>query len=74
MEKRGKVESREFRSKIPKVLLKEFKNEVRFVLKEETAGLWPIPIDALRKANFVKELIADKEFANNYEIVAIPRR
>jgi hypothetical protein len=63
------VHGRKF--EIPKVFLDAFVKEPRFVLKPYP-GFWPVDINLL-KSGLMDKLLADKEFAANFEVVIMPR-
>lgn len=63
-----------FRVTVPKVFLKEFIKEPRFVLDPGTAGLWPVPLKLLKDSKFINRLIRDRTFVRDFEIMIIPKR
>lgn len=65
---------KEVRVMIPKILLKKFQNEPRILMKWRPDGLWPIDIRILQDQEFIKELVNDKDFVKNFEIVVMPRQ
>jgi hypothetical protein len=58
---------------IPPALLEGFSKEPHVLLKHHPAGLWPVDIRWLFESGLWKELASDKEFAQNYELVIMPR-
>jgi hypothetical protein len=63
----------EVRFTIPKALLDTFVREPRIVIKWRPDGLWPIPPELLLETNWMKELISDKDFTENYEVVIMKK-
>lgn len=64
----------ENRFDIPKVIFKEFQTQPRIVIKHHPAGLWPVPLSVLKKADFFKTLANDKQFTAKYDVVIVPKR
>ncbi len=62
-----------FRFEIPPILLKQFQESPRMVIKWRPDGIWPVPPEWFTKIDFWRELAANKEFNENYEIVIMPR-
>lgn len=68
-----KFERAEVQWEIPKVFLKEFEKHPRIIIKHHPAGLWPIPIDFFRRADFLERILMDKEFSEKFQIVLMPK-
>ncbi len=64
----------EERIQLPPVLLKAFGESPRIVLKKYWAGLWPLPPELLKNAELIQKLATDKEFARNFELIAVPKQ
>ena len=65
---------KEVRVKIPKILLKKFREEPRILMKWRPDGLWPLDIGMLKDQEFINDLVNDKDFNKNFEIVVMPRQ
>jgi hypothetical protein len=63
----------ERRIKIPSVLLKEFEKELRILFPVDPAGLCPVPYKLVSNPDLMKQLISEKGFQENFEIVIVPR-
>ena len=61
------------RIKIPSKLVEAFKAEPMVIFPVEEAGLWPVPPMMLKQLDLLKDLISDKEFQENFELVIMPR-
>lgn len=59
---------------IPKEILKEFLKEPRIVMFYRPDGLWPVPIDILRRSEYFNNLFENPEFAKKYQVVIMPRQ
>lgn len=61
-----------FHFEVPPFLMKQFQESPRFVIKP-APGIWPVPIDWFRRPEFWKELAANKEFQEKFEVYIMPR-
>lgn len=63
----------EIRVQIPKVLLEEFQKNPRILLKNYPAGIYPIDPGILKNTDALKKILTDKEFQQNFELVAVSK-
>lgn len=63
----------EVRFTIPKVLLNIFAKDPRILIKWRPDGIFPIDPGLLQETNWLKEVINDKDFTANYEIVIMQK-
>jgi len=61
------------RIKIPKAMVEAFIKEPMVIFPIEPAGLWPMPPELLANPDLMNEMISDKEFQLNYDIVIVPK-
>lgn len=63
----------EIRMKVPKVFLEEFQKNPRILIKHHPAGIFPIDPGILKKVELLQKLVLDKEFQENFELVAVSK-
>jgi hypothetical protein len=62
----------ELRFNIPKRFMTVFAQQPRVIIKWRPNGLWPVDPSILQKVNW-NELVSDKEFNEQFEVVIMPR-
>jgi len=54
-------------------MVEAFIKEPMVIFPIEPAGLWPMPPELLANPDLMNEMISDKEFQLNYDIVIVPK-